>query len=89
VRTPGVAPAFRRRQLSHNNLLEKRLIRVNPLTCPGLKRDYEAVEQDVATYQKLKDNPKLTHFSDGADYMMDLLFPLSGTKPNARNQRIR
>jgi len=31
----------------------------------------------------------LTHYSDGFDYLVDVEFPLSGTKPTAGNQQIR
>ncbi len=83
------APRFRKRQLAHNNLLEKTQIKINPKTCKGLKRDYESVGQDISTFEKLKDNPKLTHFSDGADYMIDIVAPLSGAKPNSRVIKFR
>jgi len=84
-----VAPDFRKRQLNVNNLLDKGLVKVNPKTCPGIKRDFEGVEQDVATLGKIKKNPKLTHFSDGADYMLDILFPMSGHKPQSRVIKFR
>lgn len=83
------APSFRRRQLSHNNLIEKGLIKLHPTKCVGLKRDYESVEQDPVNLGKIKKNPKLTHYSDGADYMFDVMFPLSGRKPQGGSMRIR
>ncbi len=83
------APQFRKRQLGVCNLLAKGLIKMNPTTCKPLKKDCEAVEQDKATFEKLKDNPKLTHASDGMDYMMDILFPLSGHKPEIRSIKYR
>lgn len=90
IRVKTVAPQFRKRQLAVNNLLAKRLIEINPITCKALKKDFEAVEQDKATFEKIKDNPKLTHASDGCDYLVDIEFPLSGTKPNSSgNTRIR
>ncbi len=102
IKTKLVAPQFRKRQLAHNNLLAKGFIKLNPLKCKALKKDYEAVEQDPATYEKLKDNPKLTHASavaaglvgaahasDGADYFVDIEFPLSGHKPDSRVTKIR
>lgn len=89
VRSRSVAPQFRKRQLAVNNLLEKGWIKINPRTCPGLKKDLEAVEQDIATFGKVKDNPKLTHFSDGMDYFIDLEFPLSGVKPDSRSVKFR
>lgn len=89
IRTANVAPQFRRRQLGVNNLLDKARIKVNPKKCPWLKRDLEAVEQDPVDYSKLKKNPKLTHSSDGMDYMLDLLEPLSGAKPKSGSTRIR
>ncbi len=88
IRRRSKAPDFRRRQLAHNNLLDKGWVQIHPKKCKGLKRDYQAVEQDPATYQKIKKKTelgkKLTHHSDGADYMLDILFPLSGTKPDSQ-----
>lgn len=89
IKFKNVAPMFRRRQLAVNNLLEKGLILIHPDAAKGLKRDLEAVEQDQVTLGKVKDNPKLTHFSDGLDYMVDVEFPLSGSKPDSRMNRIR
>lgn len=89
IRMRNTAPQFRRRQLGHNNLLDKGLIKLNPKTCKGLKKDYQSVQQNIVDYSKIKDNPKLTHFSDGADYMLDWLFPLQGVKPVSKNIRIR
>jgi hypothetical protein len=89
IKYRNVAPDFRRRQLCVNNLLEKSRIILNPDTCPSLKRDFEAVEQDKVDYSKIKKNPKLTHSSDGADYMFDIEEPLSGTKPTIEQVRIR
>lgn len=89
IKVKSVAPQFRKRQLAVNNLFDKNLIQINPITCPGLKKDCEAVTQDMATYGKMKDNPKLTHFSDGMDYFLDIEFPLSGSKPKSTPIRIR
>jgi hypothetical protein len=83
------APRFRQRQLAVCNLLAKGLIQLNPVTCKALKKDLEAVEQDRATFEKIKDNPKLTHASDGMDYMVDNLFPLSGAKPDSGSRKYR
>jgi hypothetical protein len=84
-----VAPQFRKRQLCVNNLLDKALIKFNPNTCPGIKKDLQAVEQDPATLEKLKENKSLTHYSDGLDYMCDIRYPMSGTKPVKGGVRIR
>ena len=89
IRVRLVAPRFRERQLNVNNLLDKGLIKFNPNKCPGIKRDLAAVEQDKITLEKLKNNAKLTHYSDGLDYMCDILFPLSGKKPDSKMVRIR
>lgn len=83
------APRFRQRQLAVCNLLAKSLIMIHPVRCKMLKKDLEAVEQDKATYEKIKDNPKLTHASDGMDYFVDLEFPLSGHRPEARSLKYR
>jgi hypothetical protein len=76
------APTFRERQLSVCNLMDKGQLKINDVTCPTLLRDCEGVEQDVASFEKIKDNPELTHASDGMDYMIDILYPLSGKKPS-------
>ena len=39
--------------------------------------------------KKIKDNPKLTHASDGMDYFIDIAFPLSGHKPENRSVKFR
>ena len=89
IRTKLAAPRFRKRQLATNNLLAKGLIQLHPTKCKPLKRDLEGVEQDKATFEKIKDNPKLTHASDGMDYFVDLEFPLSGQKPDSRVLKYR
>lgn len=75
------APLMRQRQLNVNNLLDKSTIIINPDRCPYLARDLMAVEQDKATLEKIKINAKLTHASDGMDYLCDVLFPFSGKTP--------
>lgn len=89
IKTRLAAPRFRKRQLAVNNLLAKGRIRLHPIRCKTLKKDLEAVEQDTATYEKIKTNPKLTHASDGMDYFIDLMFPLSGQKPDSRSTKYR
>lgn len=87
VRFKPRAPYFRDRQLNVCNLLDKGKLKINPTTCPTLLRDLEDVEQAVSDYSKIKDNPKLSHASDGMDYMIDIKFPLSGSKPMTMTPR--
>lgn len=89
VRVKKAAPSFRARQLNVNNLLDKGLIKFHPTRCKELKRDFEGVEQDVITLEKSKKSPLLTHFSDGLDYMCDILFPFSGNAKATRQERMR
>lgn len=89
IKFNSTAPNMRKRQLAVNNLLDKVLIKFNPEKCKGIKKDLEGVEQDQASLGKVKDDPKLTHFSDGLDYLVDVEFPLSGAKPQAASTRIR
>jgi len=89
IRVKSSAPRMRARQLAVCNLMSKGLIKLNPVTCKALKKDCEAVEQDKATFEKLKSNPKLTHASDGMDYFIDIVFPLSGHKPDSRSTKYR
>jgi len=81
IRFKPRAPGFRDRQLVINNILEKGIVLINGKKCPRFVKDLEAVEQSAVDYSKIKTNPDLTHFSDGFDYMGDILFPLSGKKP--------
>lgn len=89
VRVKSVAPSFRQRQLNVNNLLDKGLIVFNPTRCKGIKKDLSAVEQDIITLEKSKKNANLTHFSDGLDYMCDILFPFSGAAKKTTQIKIR
>lgn len=89
IKYRNAAPQFRKRQLCVNNLLAKGIVVINPDRCPGIKRDFEAVEQDPVTLEKIKTNPKLTHHSDGFDYLADIEFPMSGSKPSSGSVRIR
>jgi len=89
VRVKSAAPTYRGRQLNVNNLLDKGLIKYHPERCKGLRKDFEAVEQDILTLEKKKDSPNLTHFSDGLDYLCDILFPFSGNAKATRVEKIR
>lgn len=89
VRVKSAAPRMRARQLNANNLLEKGIVRIDPEKCPDLKKDLQKVTQDRVTLEKVKDNPELTHFSDGMDYMLDILFPWSGKRVSNTETRIR
>ena len=89
VHTRLAAPRMRQRQLNTNNLLDKGIVRYNPDAMPTMKKDFEAVVQDPVTFEKLKTNPKLTHASDGFDYMTDILFPFSGKKEKSDIIKVR
>jgi hypothetical protein len=69
------APRMRERQLNMNNKLEKAWIVFNPDTMPKLRKDFLSVEQDPVTLEKSKSDPRLTHASDGVDYLVDVLSP--------------
>lgn len=71
------APRMRERQLNMNNKLEKGWIKYNPDKMPKLRRDLLSVEQDPITLDKVKKDAKLTHASDGLDYLVDLLSPFT------------
>lgn len=83
------APRFRERQINMNNLFEKQIIEVNPVTQPKTRKDFMAVEVDSITFEKNKSNPKLTHFSDGVDYMIDIFMPFKGHKTGNYTTKIR
>lgn len=74
------APRMRERQLNMNNKLEKGWIKYNPDTMPKLRKDFLSVEQNPITLEKSKDDPRLTHASDGVDYLVDVLSPFN--RPN-------
>lgn len=89
IRIKASAPRMRVRQLTANNLLEKGLVLIDPVKAPDMKKDLMKVTQDPVTLEKVKVNPKLTHFSDGMDYMLDILFPWSGRRAEIREHKIR
>lgn len=89
IRVRKAHPSFRQRQLNMNNLLEKGIIELHPKKCPRLKKDFMSVEQDTITNEKIKKNKALTHHSDGADYLCDILFPFSGSRSRSRVERVR
>lgn len=89
IKVRKAAPPFRKRQLNVNNLLDKGRIKVNIKMCPTLHRDLLLCTQDTVTLEKEKSSPDLTHASDGMDYLCDILFPLSGTKPNSGMFQVR
>lgn len=71
------APRMRERQINMNKHFENGLITINPTTQPKTKKDFMAVEVDPITFEKSKKNPKLTHLSDGVDYMVDVYSPFN------------
>lgn len=89
IRVRSSHPGLRQRQLNVNNLLEKRLLKINPIRCPELKKDLISVEQDKVKLDKIKSNPKRTHHSDGMDYMCDIMFPFSGKRPTTRIEKFK
>jgi len=65
-----VNPRLRDRQLLINGMMAHSRIEVDP-KCKLLIRDFEKVKQNKIDFTKLKDkDAKLTHFSDGADYVL-------------------
>jgi hypothetical protein len=69
---------LRKRQLLVNGLLDHGQLKAHP-KCKHLIRYWEQVEQSKIDFTKLKDKDhKLTHLSDGADYVLDFEFELPG-----------
>lgn len=87
-RVRKAAPRFRERQLNVNALFERGVIEINP-ACKGMKKDLMAVEQDKVTLEKRKNNPELTHFSDGMDYLIDIEFPFQGHRTKNESVKLR
>ncbi len=83
IRARLAQPRMRQRQLNVNNILDKCQLQFNPVKMPAMNKDLQAVETDPIKLDKSKKNPKLTHASDGLDYMCDILFEFSGHKPES------
>lgn len=68
---------LRDRQILMNGLLAHGQIIIDP-KCKNLIRDFEKVQQNKTDFTKVKDkDDRLTHFSDGADYLCDFEFVVS------------
>ncbi len=87
LRTEGFAVRFkssnvrlRKRQLLLNGLFDKGHIKIHP-SCKLLIKDFEKVQQNKKDFAKVKDkDDKLTHLSDGADYVIDYEYKLDFEK---------
>lgn len=89
VRTKASAPRFRQRMLNAANLFDKGLVAINPIKCPDLKKDLLNDSFKPGTFEKDKSNPNLTHFSDGMDYMFDILYPFGGDRDSISSVKVR
>jgi hypothetical protein len=77
IRFKASNPRMRQRQLLHNGLISKGHITVSP-KCKLTIRDYEKVQQNKVDYTKIKDkDDRLTHLSDGLDYLVDWEYKLN------------
>jgi len=83
IKVKSKAATHRQRQLHMNNLLEKGRIIINPEKQKAVKKDLIGVEMDPIRLEKVKKNEKLTHHSDGLDYLCDILMPFK--KPSSRS----
>lgn len=81
------AETHRKRQLHMNNLFEKGIIMPNPERQPKMIKDLVGVEMNPVKLEKDKSNPKLTHLSDGLDYLCDILIEFK--KPKRRTTQGR
>lgn len=89
VKVRKVAVRLRERQINVNNLLEKGKIWINTQKAPVLTKDLLAVEQDLATLEKKKNNPALTHASDAMDYLVSEIMPFNDHRNKVTDVRIR
>jgi len=89
VKVRAAAPRFRERQVNMNKLFEKGRIIPHKTKQPKTRKDFMAVEIDPVTLEKVKKNPKLTHLSDGVDYMVDIYAPFNDHRTSYTNTRIR
>jgi hypothetical protein len=65
-----VNPRLRDRQLLINGMLDHGRVLIDP-SCKLIIKDFEKVKQNKTDFTKDKDkDDKLTHFSDGADYVL-------------------
>lgn len=80
VRYKPANPRHRKRQLLINGLMHHGRVIVDP-SCKLLIKDFEKVQQNKVDFAKAKDkDDNLTHFSDGADYVLDWEFQLDNTR---------
>jgi len=77
VRYKAANPRLRERQILVNGLLSHGQIIVDP-SCKKTIKDFEKVQQNKVDYSKVKDkDDKLTHLSDGLDYLIDWEFQVN------------
>lgn len=69
------AGELRTRQLNMNKLLETGRIKFNPDKMPEMKKDFANVQVDRVTGGKNKKDQERTHYSDGLDYICEIIFP--------------
>ncbi len=89
VKVRAAAPRFRERQINMNKLFELNRIRPHATRQPKTRKDFMAVEIDPASLEKIKKNEKLTHLSDGADYMCDIYTPFNDKRSGSKQIGIR
>lgn len=89
VHVKASAPRFRERQINMNKLFEQKRIVVDHIKMPKTHKDFMAVECDPITLEKVKKNPKLTHLSDGVDYMIDVHFPFNDHRSRNNVVKVR
>lgn len=69
-------PRLRARQLLLNGLFSNKRIKINPC-CKRIRKDFKNTKQKHGSYEKDEGkNHELSHFSDGADYVIDQRFRL-------------
>lgn len=76
-------PRHRLRQLMMNGLFEKEQILIDP-SCKLLIKDFSKVQQNKVDFSKSKKNEDLTHFSDGADYLIDYELNFNLKRPSVQ-----
>lgn len=84
VRYKRSNPRLRERQLLINGIFAKERYSVDP-SCRRVIKDFEKVQQSKIDYTKIKDkDDKLTHFSDGLDYLFDFEYNFDLRKSRTR-----
>lgn len=87
IRYKNANPRHRYRQLLINGMLDKGEIIIDP-RCKELNKDMRKVQQKVIDFSKEKKDDKLTHLSDGLDYVIDWEYKMDINKDKYKVKKL-